>query len=171
MAKDEQPIYMDKEGYAEFLKSIEDLKDKIVKNDMDRSAAFNAGAGDGWDSPEYEEIERISRGLNLELQEKYEMQSRIVLVEKNEDENLIGIGDVLSADINNKEMIFKLVGGVASFSAEIREVTINSPIGKAVYKKKVGDICEYDVNGKKFTLVINKKIDLTKDDKPKEKTK
>ena len=169
MSNDNESIKMDKEGYAKFLRSIDEIKEKIKKNDMARSDAFNAGAGDGWDSPEYEEIERMSRVLNAELQDKYEMQRRIVIVEKSADDDIVDIGDVISVDINDKESIFKLVGGTGDFSAKIKEVSINSPVGKAVYKKKVGEAAAYEVKGKKNILVINRKIKLTDDEGPKTK--
>ena len=50
-----EPIYLDQDGYNEYLKNIEKLKKAIQANNMGRKEAFDAGAGDGWDSPEFEE--------------------------------------------------------------------------------------------------------------------
>ena len=54
-----EPIYLDQDGYNEYLKKIEELKKAIQANKMGRKEAFDAGAGDGWDSPEFEEIESV----------------------------------------------------------------------------------------------------------------
>ena len=57
MEKRLEPIYVDQNGYNEILKEIEVLKKKLNENNLGRRAAYDAGAGDGWDSPEFEEIE------------------------------------------------------------------------------------------------------------------
>lgn len=174
MQKNEEPIYLSKEGYEEFLQSIEEIKERIKENDLGRNAAFDAGAGDGWDSPEFEEIERTSIRLNNELNAKYEEKKRIVILEKHNEEDTVDIGDILSVDMNGEELIFKLVGGEGDIFAELQEISINSPIGMAVYKKKIGDVCEYNVDSRKFIVTINKKLNEEKestDEKPKVKEK
>ena len=51
-------IYLDQEGLKDLEKEIELLKQKLAEVNKGRKEAFDAGAGDGWDSPEFEEIER-----------------------------------------------------------------------------------------------------------------
>lgn len=75
-----EPIYLDQDGYNEYLKNIEKLKKAIQANNMGRKEAFDAGAGDGWDSPEFEEIERTNMRLNGELRNMYESLKRIVII-------------------------------------------------------------------------------------------
>ena len=47
-------------------------------------------------------------------------------------------------------------------TTEIQEISINSPMGNSIYKKKVGDRCSYSVNDRQFTVLIKEKLDLSK---------
>ena len=145
-------IYLDQEG----LKDLEE--------------AFDAGAGDGWDSPEFEEIERESFRLEKEIQRRINDLSKVVLVSKNDSESLIDIGDVLNIDMkfedeDVEDMTFKLVGLSKGKNAEgIEEVSINSPLGKAVYHKEVGDTVSYTVHNNLIEVLIKAKVNLDKED-------
>lgn len=167
--KKETPIYLDQEGYAKLLASIEELKAKLNENNKGRKAAFDAGAGDGWDSPEFEEIERNEAMIMGELQRRYDELSRVVIVEKKENSETVEIGDTIKlhmifSEDDFEEKLFKIVGGMPSFNldAEIQEISINSPIGKAIYQKPIGETCRYSVNNRQFTVLIKEKIDLSK---------
>lgn len=165
--KMKEPIYLDQTGYNEYLEKIEELKKAIQENNIGRKEAFDAGAGDGWDSPEFEEIERTNMRLNGELRNMYESLNRVVIVEKHNDQQIVDIDDVILADMifspdDIEETTFKLVGVTGNFNAEIQEVSINSPLGTAVYKKKVGDTCFYSVNDKKISVLLKQKLNLSK---------
>jgi len=166
--KNMEPIYLDQNGYNEHLIKIEQIKTAIQENNMGRKEAFEAGAGDGWDSPEFEEIERINMMLVGELRRMYEILNRIVIIEKHNDQEIVDIGDVIVADMilspdDMEEMTFKLVGASGDFNAEIQEISINSPLGNAVYKKKIGDTCSYSVNNRNFLVLLKQKKDLLKE--------
>lgn len=168
--KKEEKIYVDKEGYQKLLNGIEEIKEKIIQNNLGRKEAFDAGAGDGWDSPEFEEIERQDRLLSAELQRRYEDLARIVIVEKHADENLIDIGDIVQiklaiTDEDCDDLIFKLVGTVNGYNSDFQEVSVNSPLGAAVYKKTIGDKVSYSVGDRAFNVTILGKVDISlKDD-------
>lgn len=161
--KNEEKIYMDQESYDRFIAQIEETKLRLKKVNAGRKNAFEAGAGDGWDSPEFEEIERAENMLLGELQRNSDILSRIVIIEKHNNENIIDIGDTLQVDMeyapgDSEPLIFRLVGMTGSIKSEIEEVSINSPLGKAVYKKKVGDNCSYEVNGMTINATITEKF-------------
>lgn len=165
--KDE--ILMDKAGYDKLLAEIEAIKAKINEVNSGRREAYDAGSGDGWDSPEFEEIERVENVLLGELKSKCDQLTRAKIIEKSDNVDLVDIGDIILAvftDPSNKsnELKFKLVGGNGDLFAEIQEVSVNSPMGIAVYKKKVGDICNYSVNNNNYTVEIKEKLNLTKED-------
>ena len=166
--KNIETIYLDQDGYNEYLKKIEELKRAIQANNTGRKDAFDAGAGDGWDSPEFEEIERNNTRLNGELHNMYEILNRIIIIEKHNNQEIVDIGDVIIADMifspdDMEEIVFKLVGANGDFNTEIQEVSINSPLGNAVYKKKIGDTCYYSVNNRNISILLKQKLDLTKE--------
>ena len=112
--KNENVLYMSEQGYQELLSEIEDIKKRIVENNKGRKAAFDAGAGDGWDSPEFEEIERVDNLLAGELRLKQEQLQRVVIVEKHNDMDSIDIGDIVNSNLiyapdDIEEFDFKLV--------------------------------------------------------------
>ena len=160
-----EKIYLDKAGYNDLLQKIEILKQILNENDRGRKEAFEAGAGDGWDSPEFEEIERNNLLLSGQLKDLYDELSRVEIVEKGEDNKLVDLNDILLLEIINykkelKEMIVKLVGASGDLFASVPEISINSPIGAAIYKKSVGDVCTYAVDNNSFSVVIKEKLDL-----------
>ena len=55
----------------------------------------------------------------------------------------------------------------------IKEVSINSPLGNAMYHKKIGDVATYKVNDRTFTIELKEKVslDLENEDKPLRKTR
>ena len=173
--KEIEPIYMDQNGYNEIIKEIEILKQRLRKNNSGRKEAFNAGAGDGWDSPEFEEIERNENLILGELQKRYNELSRIVIVEKENNSEIIDIGDIILANIiydvdDAEDIIFKLVGTLGGNQSQYQEVSINSPLGKAVYKKSIGDTCSYEVNKNMIKVFIKEKINVESQEENHKKT-
>lgn len=171
MSKKENAIYLDQEGYEEILQNIKSLKERLKENNMNRQNAFASGASDGWNSTEVADIKRTEGLIMGELQREYEKLSRAIIVEKHNDSEIIDIGDVVLADMflsenKSKELTFKLVGTSGNLKAEIQEISINSPFGSAVYKKKVGDLCSYSVNDRPISVLIKEKLNLKKEDAP-----
>ena len=165
--KDLTPVYLDKKGHEDLLVSIEDLKQRIIENNKGRRAAFTSETNDGCISAEFVEIERIDAILQGELQRKYDILSRVVIVENSEIQDKVNIGDVVRLLVfyrenDTEEKLFKIIGGMPNFDAEIREISINSPIGKAIYQKSVGEICTYSVKESTFSVLIKEKVNLTK---------
>lgn len=165
----DEKIYLDQQGYANLLENIERVKAKLNETSKERKDAFDAGAGDGWDSPEFEEIERKERMILGELQRCYDELSRVVIIERQNDSDIVDIGDIVRVDMyysadDFEEQLFKLVGRTPDFdlTAEIQEISVNSPIGNSIYKRKVGDSCSYSVDNRQFTVLIKEKLDLSK---------
>ena len=171
MSKEENIIYLDRKGYEEIKQNIERLRETLKENNMSRQSVFSAGAIDGWNSTEVAELKRKEDLIRGELQRECEKLSRAVIIEKQNDPEIIDIGDVVSADMflpegNSKKKIFMLVGTSGNLQAEIQEISINSPFGRAVYKKKVGDLCSYSVNGRDISVLIKEKLGFEKEVAP-----
>lgn len=163
--KKEDKIYLDQKGYEQFLKEIDEIRNSLQKNGKDKSSAFVGAVGDGWhDNFEFEEAKREELRLGKILQEKLEILSRIEIIDAiSSEEELIDIDDYVLTEMTYgddmpEQMIFKLVGlSTPNFKADIPEISLNSPLGKAVYQKKVGDHSSYTVNGFVTNVLITKK--------------
>lgn len=158
----EEKIFLDKKGYEEYLQSISDLLDQINGNSKLKSEAYENGVGDGWhDNFAFEQAKREEFKLLKELHDKREALSRIVIIEEKDNDNTIDINDYVSIEMafpgeDPEEMIFKLVAANSpNFSSDgISEITLNSPLGKAVYGMKIGDKTSYAVNKNTISVSI-----------------
>jgi transcription elongation factor GreA len=165
MEDNEKPIYLDQEGYEKYLKEIDNLKERIHANDTMRSSAFNAGASDGWSSSDLSEVERVDALLSNQLRSMIAGLKRIVIVEKINDNDLIDVGDIILVEMEGiGEESFKLVGSVGDPFATPHEVSINSPLGAAIYHKRIGETCKYSVAKNTYSLVIKDKLSLTEEE-------
>lgn len=163
----EEKIKLNKKGYEDLLKEIErkekELADLRLYKGQD--AIFQ---GDNWhDNPTLYQAELKELTLMREISEKKYKLNNIEIVENIGDDNLIDIGDVVKIDmifseIDREEETFKLIGTTPNIdsTSAIQEISINSPIGKAIYHKKIGDTAEYKVNDKTFLIQIKEKITL-----------
>lgn len=106
---------------------------------------------------EEEKFNEINR-LREMLASKREDYERAVVIKKQLNDDIVDINDVVVADVNGFEDQFKLVSGKVNIDAEIPEVSLNSPIGSAVYKKKVGERCFYTAADKRKNEILIKAI-------------
>ena len=161
MSKNKEPIYMDKNGYEKFLSEIASFREKI--NGI--SEYSNSNSTDRYDL-EAAEIRRQKEILVIELNLLLEQLERVVIVEKGAPEDIVDIDDIVAIDmfVNGQEPtenIFKLTGGIGNLLAETPEISINSPLGRTIYKKHVGDTCSYTVNERTISVFIKEKLNLT----------
>lgn len=161
----EERIKLNKQGYEEYLEAIEKKEEKLSELRMykGKDAIYQ---GDNWhDNPTLYQTELQERALMREISE---MKSRLLtaeIVENLNDENLVDIGDIVKIDMifgadDRDEEIFRLVATNPSFNIddEVKEISINSPLGNAMYQKKIGDIVTYQVNDMKFTIELKEKV-------------
>ena len=161
----QEKMKLNKQGYDEFLKAIEEKEKQLAAVRMYKGtdAIYQ---GDNWhDNPTLYQTEAQERALMVEISEMKQKLQNIEIVESLGNESLIDIGDIVRVDIifnegNRKEEVFKLIASSPSFDSEIKEVTINSPIGVAIYHKKVGDFATYKVRDKVFKIEIIEKMIL-----------
>lgn len=158
-------ILVDKEGYNQFFEKLENLKESSTSNANTLSKSFNDYLGDGWhDNPVYEEAMRKSRMIDDDIQKMLDQQKYLKVVEDAYDDNLVNINDIVEIEYiyskDDKETeIIKLTGKyIPNTDLEIKEITLNSPIGKAMYKKKIGEECSYNVGNNDIKLKIIKRI-------------
>lgn len=155
-------IKMDQEGFEQYLKQIEKLEEELSQTRLykGKTAIFQ---GDNWhDNPELYQTEAKERSLMQQITQMRANAQNIEIVERNYDVSIIDIGDFVTLDMiysesNVEEMFLKLVGGEANFRGDIPEISINSPLGKSIYQKKVGDRTSYQVNGRTFNVLIKGK--------------
>lgn len=161
----EEKIKLNKQGYEDYLKEIEKKEKQLADLRMYKGtdAIFQ---GDNWhDNPTLYQTELQEMSLMREITEMRRRAQNIEIVENVGNEELVDIGDIVKIDMifsedDREEELFKLVATAPNFDSEIKEVSINSPIGNAMYHKKVGEIATYKVQDRNFTLQIKEKVVL-----------
>lgn len=160
---DKDKIYLDQSGYQDYLEEIERLKDLLNQNNQAKSSAYNSAVGDGWhDNFDFEVALREEFKIMGLLKKKREDLERIVIInEEKNDFDGVTINDwvkvSLFMDGEVDEFSFKLV---ASLNPTEDEISINSPMGAAIYKKRVGEIASYQVGDRKFKVKV---LDIRKE--------
>lgn len=152
-------IYLDEKGYNEYLKEIDAIKEKIKQNSSDITEYQSDDAyGDGWhDNFAYEEAMKKENMLFHELEVKMKGLKNIEIVKESANENEVNINKIVSLKFDDNDEIekYQLTGGSSSnTSLKIPSITLNSPLGKAIYKKKINDKFKYDIDGNTVTGII-----------------
>lgn len=161
----EDRIRLSESGYDNYLKQIKEKEKELI--DLRIYKGTDAiYQGDNWhDNPTLYETERQERALMQEIAEMKEKLNKIEIVENIGDETLVDIDDIVKVEIifseeDKEEVVYKLIGSTPDFQTnnQFQEISINSPIGNAIYHKKIGDIANYNVNDRIFTIKIKEKI-------------
>ncbi len=151
----ESKIYVSKEGYEQYIQaykqSVEELKAEMAKRPLYGRNTVDDPTTVGYES----EVQRKSRDV-ADLQDSI---SRLVVIENGaSEEGVIGLGDTVAVmDLESNEVKqFKLSGGrpKLNLNGGLLEITINSPMGKALFKSKVGDTVSYSVGTNVFSVYV-----------------
>ena len=158
-------ILVNEEGKKQFYEKFEEIQNQSTKNGNALSKSYNDYVGDGWhDNPLYEEAMRKNRMIDEDIKKMINEEKYLKVINDKYDDKLVNINDILNVEFiyskDDKEIEkIKLTGKyIPNIDCEIQEVTLNSPIGKSIYKKKIGDICSYYVEGKEVKIRIIERV-------------
>ena len=175
MNKDNK-IYVSQKGYDQYLEALEDLinqrKDIMrARGGLEKGRSPSGGMSGNYttviNDQDYARVSSAIESISEEI-------SRLVVVSnENVNESEVGIGDIvtlLQVDVNEVGK-YRLTGGMMpNIDAEIQEITIRSPLGKAIQGKKVGDTASYFVDDRSgsrrdFTVqILSKENGLEKEE-------
>lgn len=164
-----EEILVDENGYQQYLDEVEKLKRLSVNNLTAGSEAYTDAIGDGWhDNFAFEqaiiEDRNISTKINNLLLKKPFIK---VITLQNLEKELINIGDILVLEIKYAEddierVKIKLTGNYSpniNLENNIQEITLNSPLGRAIYKKSINDEnINYVAQNKKIKIKVIERI-------------
>ena len=150
-------LYLDKEGIIEHKKSIENLLINLGRIEE----KMNILKENNFDKIEYEELLDLRDNIKERILAK--KSQKIIEIEKNNNEDILDINDVVRvktyfSEIDTEEETYQLVGGLTDYSSDIIKLSINTPLGKVLYKSKVGDTTYYDLNNEKIKVEILEKV-------------
>ena len=164
-----EEILVGKNGYQQYLDEIEELKRLSLNNLTIGSEAYNDAIGDCWhDNFTFEQTIIEDRNIATKINNMLLKKPFIKLINtQNLEKELINIGDVLVLEIKYAEddiekVKIKLTGNYSpstDLENDIQEITLNSPLGKAIYKKNINDKdINYVIQNKKIEIKVIEKI-------------
>lgn len=107
-----------------------------------------SAVGDGWhDNFAFEALIEDERKLSYQINKMNQDKTKIEIIQDYYKENYVNINNIVSLkfiyDDENELEDLILTG---NYIPNENEITLNSPLGKAIYKKKIGEIVEYVVS-------------------------
>lgn len=165
MSYNEERLRLNKSGVEDFQKEIERKEKELADLRMykGKDAIYQ---GDNWhDNPTLYQAELKEMSLMKDISEMRKRLANAEIIESLDDETIVDIGDtvrvlMMMPEGDNIEGLYKLVATMPNFDpmAEVMEVSINSPIGNAMYQKKVGDNASYKVENRIINISILEKV-------------
>lgn len=159
-------ILVDTDGFNQYYEELNRLKDISLSIASIGSESYADAVGDGWhDNFAFEDTIRESRKNASRINKMLEDEKYLKIVDKKStSDDIIDIGDILKIkviyDIDDiEEYTIKLTGKyMIDNNAKIKEVSLNSPIGRSIYLKNINDNdIGYYVNDKRISIKIIRK--------------
>lgn len=157
-------ILVNKEGYNQFFDEFEKLNYSLTSNAAHGSEVYADAVGDGWhDNFAYEDAMRKEKMIQNKINDLILQKDSLVLINDEEyDDNIVCINDIVEVSIiydedDSEIETIKLTGKYLPDDKN-NEVTLNSPIGKALHRQKIGSTVSYKVNNKELKVNIIRKV-------------
>ena len=159
-------VLVDTAGFNQYYEELNRLKDISLSIASIGSESYADAVGDGWhDNFAFEDTMRESRKIASRINKMLEDEKYLKIVDKKStSDDIIDIGDILKIkviyDIDDvEEYTIKLTGKyMIDNNAKIKEVSLNSPIGRSIYLKNINDNdIGYYVNDKRISIKIIRK--------------
>lgn len=154
---------MTQKGLNELNDSLTELIKKFNDNEKKMTMAYHNSDGDGaHDNAEFEELLANERMLANQIDNLKKRIESIELFEVQDlDEDKVNVDDTIKIkmvyDIDDEEILdITLVGGDGD--SICNKISVNSPLGNAIYTRNIGDSVYYEVNGLKVRVDILEKV-------------
>ena len=156
-------ILVNTDGFNQYYEELNRLKDISLSIASIGSESYADAVGDGWhDNFAFEDTMRESRKIASRINKMLEDEKYLKIVDKKStSDDIIDVGDILKIkviyDIDDiEEYTIKLTGKyMIDNNAKIKEVSLNSSIGRSIYLKNINDNdIHYYVNDKKISIKI-----------------
>jgi transcription elongation factor GreA len=129
-----------KEGYEELIKEMEDLINNKRKEIAERLRDAKNSGGDLTENSEYEYAKNDQAFIEGRIEQINEILSNYIIIEKKENKGLVELGvTVVVRDVDKKsDKEFKIVSSIESDPGK-NKISDESPMGRALLNKKIGD--------------------------------
>lgn len=156
---EEKKIYLDEEGYIAHTEAIKNLRNNSKKIDEEINKLRDLRMEDYVQSVTY--LRTTQKGILNRMYKLIDDLNYIEIIKTTGNEEIVDINDKVSltltySDNECEELELTLIANGKIDELDI--VSINSPLGKSIYKKTVGTTSSFKVNGEEVLVTINSKI-------------
>ncbi len=148
MAKEKTPVSeMTREEYQSLRDELENLK-TVERNEISEKIRIARGFGDLSENSEYDEAKNDQARLEARISRLEEQLKNVVIVETvNTDSVAIGTKVVLLDMEFGDETEYRIGSSAVGNGEDV--ITVDSPVGRAIVNKRVGDVVDIDTPSKK----------------------
>jgi len=147
-------IQVTKEGFGELKKELQQLSEVKRPKAVDR-LAYARSQGDLSENSEYHSARDELEFLDGRISELEHVIKNATVVKNNKNSDIVSVGTVVEVKANGAQHTFNIVGEWEADPTE-KKISHTSPLGKALYGKKVGDKVEVEAPAGKLHYEILK---------------
>lgn len=150
---------LDKNGLNQLQQEIMLVSEQLNDAKLKKGQTFSDDTNSWHDNAAYDQAKLEVDGLEYQLGSLKRELHEVELVKSHGDIARVDIGDIVELYNKDFDDRFKVLL-TANYKIdigeddEISEISINSPIGEAIFGKKAGDYSSYKVNNRKFDIEI-----------------
>lgn len=159
----EKKILLSAEEYGRFLNQIDLLEKKLDKLRYVKSNPKQYSKEDWYDDTVYQQMLYEERRLIEAINKIKDDQSLIEVIDQLPNCPTIQVGDTMRVNLvfdenDIEEMTIKLVTTGSDFSEDIIDISLDSPLGQAIYQKEVSETINYFVEDRQMSVEILEKM-------------
>ena len=144
-------LFLDQDGYNNYLNELDEIREKIRNNSTDISEYMSDDAyGDTWhDNFAYEQAIKKENALFYEYKKKLEGLNCIEIINSNTLKEYVDIGTVVEIkfDDESESEFYRITGNTVSTVEDgIIGITLNSPLGRSIFRKKKNENFKFEVD-------------------------
>lgn len=144
-------IYLTQEGLAELKKEHEELS-KIRRPAVVERVSQARDQGDLSENAEYHAAREELSFIDGRIDELEELLKNVVIIQDTKGET-VALGSKVTLKVNGKDEVYSVVGEWEADPRE-RKISHESPLGKALIGKKVGETAEVTAPAGKITYTV-----------------
>jgi len=153
MNQQNQRVQMTPLGYRQLVEELEQLEKNKRPEAIERLAKAR-DFGDLSENAEYHSAKEDLSTLEGRLEELKDILTRVIVVDVQKSGlKQVGLGSVVHIEVNGSKHEFTIVGEWEADPAA-KKISHESPLGKALMGKKVGDSVEVEAPSGKITYAI-----------------
>ena len=152
MNANDKKVYLTQKGLDDLQREHEELV-KTKRPEVVTRLAAAREMGDLSENAEYTAAREELAFIDGRIEELEMILKSVVVIEDHHGDNMISLGSEVTVKVNGKKELFKLVGEWEADPQE-KKISHESPLGKALIGKTVGDEVEVEAPAGKMIYMI-----------------